>query len=204
TTPPTTFGFIAFAQSTKPDNQRFYANVDVGPKSASMFKSADGGSTWTVVASNPFPGELQKNYDQTIGVDPQDANRVYFGLRALYESKDGGATGLAPANRTDLNQVHADQHALVFSPSSHWGSSGSPTRLYNGTDGGIATTANEGTTWDLLNNGLVTILLYQIDIGRGSPANNQFTYGAEQDLGLSSNNRSGLTGLQWLEGFAND
>jgi hypothetical protein len=48
------------------------------------------------------------------------------------------------------------------------------------------------------------MLFYQIDIGRGSPANNQFSYGAAQDLGLSSNNRSGLTGLQWLEGFFND
>ena len=202
--PPTTFGFIAFAQSTKPNNQSFYANVDVGTGAASMFKSADGGSTWTVVASNPFPGELQNFYDQTVGVDPQDTNRVYFGLRALYETKDGGATGLTPANRTDLNQVHADQHALTFSPQSHSGASGAPTRLYNGTDGGIATTANEGASWDLLNNGLATMLFYQIDIGRGSPANNQFTYGAAQDLGLSSNNRSGLTGLQWLEGIFND
>lgn len=202
--PATGFGFIAFAQSTRPNNQTFYANVDVGTGAASMFKSGDGGSTWTVVASNPFPGELQNFYDQTVGVDPQDANRAYFGLRALYETKDGGATGLTPANRTDLNQVHADQHALTFSPQSHWSAGGAPTRLYNGTDGGIATTANEGANWTLLNDGLATMLFYDIDIGRGSPANNQFTYGAAQDLGLSSNNRAGLTGLQWLLGSSND
>src|SRR5207249_8209239 len=93
---------------------------------------------------------------------------------------------------------------LTFSPQSHWGRGGAPTRLYNGTDGGIATTANEGTNWDLLNDGLATMLFYQIDIGRGNPTNNKFTYGAAQDLGLSSNNRSGLTGLQWLQGFGND
>jgi photosystem II stability/assembly factor-like uncharacterized protein len=120
TNPPTVLGFIVLTQSTNPNNQTFYANVQVGNQAASMVKSTDGGVTWNVVAANPFPGELQNFYDQTIGVDPQDPNRVYFGLRALYESKDGGATGLSPSNRTDLNKVHADQHALVFSPKSHW------------------------------------------------------------------------------------
>ena len=130
---------------------------------------------------------------------------------------DGGAGGLIeatpgsqPSNRIDLNRVHADQHALVFSPPGHR-SGPAPTRFYNGTDGGIATNPDGGVNnWTLLNGSasgagaLATILFRQIDIGRGSTANNVYTYGAAQDNGLSSSHRSDSPGLGWHEGRGGD
>lgn len=206
-------GYIAFAQSTKPNNQTLYVNAQAGSSgSAVVLSSNDGGTSWNQIpVSDPKgPPDLltpQTRYAQTVGVDPQDANRAYFGAKGLYLVTDGGASGITPANRIGLNALHADQHALVFSPPSHW-TGPAPTRVYDGTDGGLATTANAGptATWTILNgipaclfgNGaLATVLFRQIDIGRGSPANNAYTYGVAQDLGFSAHQPNCL-GTPWL------
>jgi photosystem II stability/assembly factor-like uncharacterized protein len=220
----TTMGFIAFAQSTYPDNQTMYANVQLTsggptmtcsdgthpPGSSAMLRSTDGGRNWTYITLN---GDIRCSYqigfDQTIGVDPQDADRVFIGMRALYMATDGGRNGLDDSNRIDLNKVHPDQHALVFSPPSHrTGPPPTPTRFYNGTDGGIATNPDGGTNnWQLLNGNpagpgaLATILFRRIDIGRGSTANNGYVYGTAQDNGLSSRTNSSGT---WHDGLGGD
>jgi photosystem II stability/assembly factor-like uncharacterized protein len=214
---PTQFGFIAFAQSTQPNNQTMYVNVQFGPFQVGMFKSTNGGTSWSRITLTGEPGKALAGYAQTVGVDPQDANRVFLGTRALYMATDGGAGGLIeatpgsqPSNRIDFGKVHADQHALVFSPPGHR-SGPAPTRFYNGTDGGIATNPDGGVNnWTLLNGSasgagaLATILFRQIDIGRGSTANNVYTYGAAQDNGLSSSHRSDSPGLGWHEGRGGD
>jgi photosystem II stability/assembly factor-like uncharacterized protein len=215
---PTQFGFIAFAQSTQPNNQTMYVNVQFGSFQVGMFKSTNGGTSWSQITLTGEPGLAIAGYAQTVGVDPQDANRVFLGTRALYMATDGVAGGLIevtpgsqPSNRIDFDKVHADQHALVFSPPGHRTPSPAPTRFYNGTDGGIATNPDGGVNnWTLLNGSgsgagaLATILLRQIDIGRGSTANNVYTYGAAQDNGLSSSHRSDSPGLGWHEGRGGD
>jgi photosystem II stability/assembly factor-like uncharacterized protein len=212
---PVSPAYIAFAQSTKPDNQTMYVHVGFSSGKAGLFKSTNGGGNWSPISVNTGSdsGAVQPGYSQTVGVDPQDANRVFIGVRALYEATDGGAAGISAANRIDLNQVHADQHALVFSPPSHW-TGPAPTRVYNGSDGGIATTANAGpnATWNCLNgstacasgNGaLATVLFRQIDIGRGSLADNAYIYGAAQDLGLSAH-QANCPGTPWLQSGGGD
>ena len=204
---PTSPGLISIAQSTQPNNQTIYADVEMTVLAGSppvptltvgLFKSSNQGTSWTpITLGSKVIASLLAGYNRVVGVDPQNANYVYFGLRALYLSTDGGATGIYDPsdvnkpqdNRIDFAKVHADQHALAFSPPLHRSGS-APTRVYNGTDGGIATTANptSGTAadWELLNNGLATMLFFQIDIGRGNAANNAYTYGATQDLGISA------------------
>jgi photosystem II stability/assembly factor-like uncharacterized protein len=216
---PSKFGYLCLAQSKEPDNQTLYVNVQLAPltgTSTGLYKSTDHGGSWTPIVLGDEEGnrQLQKWYDQTVGVDPKDANRVFFGLRALYLSVDGGATGIHDKDRIDLDKVHADQHVLVFSPHHPIGSVS--TRLYNGTDGGIATTAdasaNGAATWTRLNGSgdcfgpntaLGTIMFYEIDIGRGSTANNRFTYGAAQDQGISSH-RNDCPGTPWVLGIGGD
>ena len=121
---PSNFGFIAFTQSTLPNNQTMYVNVQLnsGPVQAGMFRSVTGGASWSQISvlnnDIEFAG-AEGGYAQVVGVDPQDANRVYIGVRQLLMATDGGAAGLTEANRIDLNKVHVDQHALVFTPPSH-------------------------------------------------------------------------------------
>ncbi|MEI6536778.1 MAG: hypothetical protein WCN98_15635, partial [Verrucomicrobiaceae bacterium] len=100
---PANPGYISFTQSTLPNNQTMYVNViltnNIYPNRLSMFKSTNGGGTWSQITLNgdigksPQEGNPYLSYCQTIGVDPQDANRVFIGLRALYMATDGGATG---------------------------------------------------------------------------------------------------------------
>lgn len=65
-----------------------------GPLSG-MFKSTDGGDTWTEITRNPgLPGTVLGK--MTVAVSPADSSRIYANIEAedggLYRSDDGGAT----------------------------------------------------------------------------------------------------------------
>jgi hypothetical protein len=190
--PPSISGdvFITLAQSTLPDNQTMYVFLCDGSTSSgepcALFKST-GQSRFHPISLTSIRIN-QQDYDQIIGVDPQDANNVYIGLRELFFAGDGGRGGFSLSNEIDINSTHKDQHAIAFSPSSHI-TGPPPTRVYIGSDGGFSSTAANGSVpgskWEFLNQGLATALLIDIDIGRGSRANNAYTYGAFQDNGIS-------------------
>ena len=216
--PTTTIQFIAFAQSVTPNSQRMYANVQMPPCSkdsnnnllpnqtcARLYRSDDGGSTWTFMpdATNRATENngCQCGYDQTVGVDPQDQNRVYIGYQELYLSTNGGTNFGTPA--TSRNKIHWDHHALIFSPSTHWGGGGAPTRIWVGTDGGFASSADGGGSWSNLNEGIATNLFFSLDIGRGSAANNAYSYGGTQDTGTIER-RPGFSGNDWHLGIDGD
>lgn len=180
---PAAFGRVAFAQSQgarTPAGQvvrrtsTVYVSVqdnEVTPVYIGFFRSPDFGATWTVRPALATPvnadGAGQSDYDLTIGVDPQDAGRVYAALQQLWRSTDAGvtwppgapATGggigmpeglVGPTALTTSNTalspsttlLHFDHHELVFPPSTRWTwNAGNPdpiTPLYLGTDGGAA------------------------------------------------------------------
>jgi len=197
-----TYAFVAFAQSTQPDAQTLYAYVQANPHRG-LFKSVNGGATWSELLAGATcadqNGGAQLGYDQTLGVDPRNASRVYLGFQELYLSTDGGNTFGIPA--ISRFKIHWDHHALVFSPQSHW--SGQPTRFYVGTDGGIATSADGGITFTNLNEGIGTNLFYGIDIGRGSDDSNRYTYGGCQDTGTVER-RPAFAGRDWHLGIDGD
>jgi len=208
---PTPSGIILFAQSTLPDNSTMYMNVGGITGNMGIFKSTNKGANWSQITASTGDHESSlQGYMQSIGVDPQDPNRAYFGFRSLYMVTDGGNSGVTASNRIDLNLVHADQHALVFSPPGHRVGP-APTRFYNGTDGGIASNPDGGiNNWSWLNGsdttgvgGLATLLFRQIDIGRNSTGNNAYTYGVAQDLGIFSH-VPGNPGNSWHCGVGAD
>lgn len=167
------------------------------PTYVGLFRSTNSGANWTplnnlkaVASGNGFS---QTNYDLTLGVDPLNSLRVYAGFQQVWLSIDGGVN-FQPTAITD-SKVHWDNHALVFSPASHRGAA-APTRLYTGTDGGIATSGDGGLNWTPpINGSIATNLFRGIDIGKGSP-NNAYTYGGCQDTGTSGH-RPTDTGTQW-------
>jgi len=232
-----TFGGIVFAQSTKPTANTFYASAILTsgqplvfcggpftPPSVGLYKSTDAGRTWSEIKQGPeLIASLQWvivvnqviGYDLTLGVDPQDSQTFYYGLRGLYAATDGGASGLrdnqnpgptnpcppTQDNRIDNNKGHSDHHAIAFSPATHW--TGKPTRVYLGNDGGLVSTADLGKSYDHLNNGVATVLMNWLDIGRHSKVNNAFSYGAAQDNGIFSRTPA-QTGIDWAQGKDSD
>ena len=201
--PTRNVGFVSFAQSRLPDNQTIYASVQDASSGGflGLFKSTNGGSSWIALPQATVVGNgCQCGYDQTIGVDPQDSNVVYLGFVNLSASTDGGRTW-----RPIASEVHADHHALVFSP--HPSTPGSRTPFYVGTDGGIAKTVN-GTNFTNMNGvgrQAIASNLFgpPIDIGRNSPINNQYTYGGMQDTGTAQH-RPEMGPLEWHQGAGAD
>jgi len=228
--PPGAFGRVAFCQSLLPRTRTLYISVqdnESGGVFIGMFRSDDFGGTWTLrpalAARVNTDGAGQTSYDLVIGVDPQDARRVYAAQQQLWRSVDSGATwpAVTPATRGGLDQItgfgsspsttliHWDHHELVFPPATWWdwdaGSPVLPTPAYHGTDGGIARsggTAAGPMTFTGLNEGIATSLLMSLDIGRGA-ASNAVTFAGMQDTGTGGHRRGDASRI-WAEGIDGD
>ncbi len=123
------YSFMAFAQSTLPDNQTLYVNVANSVTCPAppwpqcpplgIWKSVDGGLNWIqppppVVGLGPC--QCNPPIDQIIGVDPQSANVVHVGMVKHWVSIDGAASFVQSGDRV----LHDDQVAAAFSPPTHW------------------------------------------------------------------------------------
>src|SRR5262249_1479780 len=108
---------------------------DLRSKSGGVFRSEDGGATWTRMS----PMTPRAFYFSQIRVDPKDDRRVYILGYALHVSDDRGRTF-----REDLSKkVHPDCHALAIDPQY-------PQRLLLGTDGGVYQSKDRGKMWAFL------------------------------------------------------
>lgn len=201
------YGFVSMGVSA--DGTTMYANAaSYTPPSGSVvpvavWKSTDSGKTWSDITTNALaPGNYtrgsrsipdwrriancQCGYDQTLGVDPQDPNRVYMGFQDLWRSDDGGQTWTDVSyDATYTNELmHVDHHAMVFSPPSHR-TAGQPTGIWVGNDGGIWSSQDNGGSWTNHNSTISSNLFRGIDTGRGA-GSNVWTYGGMQDTGTAA------------------
>jgi photosystem II stability/assembly factor-like uncharacterized protein len=139
-----------------------------------LFRSEDGGQTWTPLGLpnkkplNPtaYQPDLnvmagQPTYNQMLLVDRTDASRntVYLGGQfASVKSVDGGNTWRVIADWLALDKmpyVHADYHAAALSTTG-----GQKTILF-GTDGGLFITTDDGVSFsDLKNDGISSYMIY--------------------------------------------
>lgn len=189
-------GRVAIDQAAPPNNATVYVAAEDDTSNncnARVYRSTDTGANFTQQAASGIGG-CQGNYDFTLGVDPQDTTRVYVGMVDFWGSTDSGASF---SNLGDSDS-HDDNHALAFSPKSHW--TAAPTHLFIGTDGGLSAAVNGGAAssdWTNLNEGVATSLVFNMDMGRGSAANNGYTYNADQDTGLPSHKPARDSGNDW-------
>lgn len=102
----------------------------------------DGGQAW---------------YDLDIAVNPNDANMIFAGGVNCFRSVDGGVTWQISSHwwgDCSVPSVHADLHVLEYNPVDG--------KLYAGNDGGIYWTANNGTNWNEISNGLAIGQVYKL------------------------------------------
>ena len=147
-----------------------------------LFRSIDGGRSWTALGvnsgkapTNPNSDQpdmnllsVQARYNQMLLVDPTDATRntVYLGGElSSAKTIDGGTTWTLLTNwlaRFGLGYIHCDMQTAAFSKLGNV--------TFVGSDGGICVSNDQGATWiNSKNTGLVDQLLYSIISGVAHP-----------------------------------
>ncbi len=109
-----------------------YATVSTPSQTIVVWKSTDGGVTFVQQAAATI-GTYQA-YNNTLWVDPTNANNIMYGAVNLYRSTNGGAS------RTQVfNGIHSDHHIILAHPGFNGGTN--RTLIYGG-DGGLYRTAD--------------------------------------------------------------
>lgn len=157
-----------------------YASADLS--SGTLYKSTNGGQSYTLVSTGYGYLGSQGWYDNIVWVDPTNANTVIVGGIDLWRSTNGGV------NFTQISQwynapysAHADHHAIVNDPNFNGTSN---TTVYFGNDGGLYRASNVytvvGTTgWQELNNNLGITQFY----GAAGNSSSGVIIGGTQDNG---------------------
>lgn len=155
-----------------------------------VYRSTNSGTSFSTMSTTPnllgyaldgTTGGGQAWYDLAMTVDPTNADVIYIGGINIWKSTNGGTSFTISTHwiwpPTSAGYSHADIHSLDF-----YG-----TTLYSGSDGGIYTTSNGGTTWVNKTFGMQITQFYKIG---GAPSAPYLLYGGTQDNG-SNRFRSG-------------
>jgi photosystem II stability/assembly factor-like uncharacterized protein len=135
-------------------------------KEGGVFRSQDGGKTWTCV-NDEWKLRQRAFYYMTLYVDPKDPTTVYVPeVDALWVSHDAGKTF------KKLRTPHGDNHVLWINPDN-------PKILLEGNDGGATVSTDGGKTWSTEHN-QPTGQFYHVNLDGQFPFH---MYGAQQDEG---------------------
>ncbi|MCF8348470.1 MAG: T9SS type A sorting domain-containing protein [Bacteroidales bacterium] len=151
-----------------------------------VYRSDDSGQTFNLVYNqkNLLGWECSGNdtggqafYDLVISPDPLDADNVFVGGVNTWQSADGGQNFTLVTHWYETCQgtaanVHADKHAIVWHPRTH--------ALYEGNDGGLSVSYNNGINYNFLSSGMEISQLYDVSC---SSSNSDFLLTGLQDNG---------------------
>jgi photosystem II stability/assembly factor-like uncharacterized protein len=165
--PPERMGRISLALSASNPDVLYALAADAHSDSADailgVFRSANGGRTWSHVAGRHFGGEDQMSYGNTIAVHPQRPNHVICGGVDLHLTTNGGRTWRRVtqwnARRGTSGYAHGDHHALLMPAAA-------PGRVYDPNDGGLDVSDDGGMTWKNRSNGLAVTMYYDADVAQ--------------------------------------
>ena len=119
------------------NNQRLWAIVE-NKDQGGLYRSDDGGETWTQVNSERKLRQRAWYYTR-VYADTKDVNTVYVLNVRYHKSTDGGK------NFNTYNAPHGDHHDL-------WIAQENPDRMIIGDDGGAQVTYDGGETWSTYHN----------------------------------------------------
>jgi photosystem II stability/assembly factor-like uncharacterized protein len=134
------------------------STIYAGAFAKGVFKSTDGGATWTAKLSG-----MTNSFVNALAVDPVSPNTVYVATdNGFYRSLDGGMTWIGPSDRP------GDASSLVADP-------GRPGTVYAG---GLKS-IDGGQTWSSLGLDLEKELIFTLAI---DPRDSNILYAAGSDL----------------------
>jgi photosystem II stability/assembly factor-like uncharacterized protein len=193
--PASNVGRIALAIAPSSSSTLFagIANSSTG-NLLGLYKTTNGGSTWTKQSSIVDYCTPQCWYDNVIAVDPVNPNVVFVGGSedngTLFQSLDGGSSWTNVSFGFNLVELHEDHHALAFSANGGI--------LFVGNDGGVWSTlspASAAVNWTNLNSSLAITQFYPgISIGANNP---NLVYGGTQDNGIQQYTGSIAWNYSW-------
>jgi photosystem II stability/assembly factor-like uncharacterized protein len=120
------------------DSKRVYALIEAAGDQGGVYRSDDGGATWT----RTYTGRnLQQRafYYTKIYADPQQVDTVYALNTGMYKSTDGGKTWQG------MPTPHGDNHDLWINP-------GNNQSMVESNDGGANVSSDGGRTWSTQQN----------------------------------------------------
>jgi len=169
-----------------------------------IYKSVDGGSSFTKMTDTNSPNMLGWNcdgsdsggqgwYDLCIAVDPTDADRVVVGGVNSWISSNGGSDWALLNHWSStcggkVRVIHADKHDLVFQ--------GGTSVLFECNDGGLYSLSSDGSYWDHYGNGLVISQLYRLGVSQ--------TKASDVIAGLQDNGTKVRYGTTWYDVIGGD
>jgi len=130
------------------------------------YQSTNSGTSFTVKSTTPNIMDYSTTGSGTSGqgwynldaaTDPNNIDDLYVGGVNIFKSTNQGVNWLINAHwvgNSTTPAVHADHHALEWSPDGK--------RLYSGNDGGINYTSDGGKTWINISSGLAISQIYKI------------------------------------------
>jgi photosystem II stability/assembly factor-like uncharacterized protein len=168
-----------------PNGRRVYALIDAGKKSG-LYRSDDGGGTWTLANGDPRLTSRGWYFNQPT-IDPNHPDVVYVPNVAFYRLDDGGK---------GLNIVRGapggdDYHQLWIDPTNS-------SRMILGSDQGTSISIDYGASWSSWFNQPIG-QFYHVTTDNNFP---YAVYGAQQDSGsagvLSRTDHGYITQTDWF------
>ncbi|NNM21912.1 MAG: hypothetical protein HKO54_00035, partial [Flavobacteriaceae bacterium] len=164
-TAPSEKGRISIDISQSNPNVLYARYADANGSIQGVYRTANGGDTWTEVNSSQLTNVGFHWWFRGIFVDPNNENTIYNVDFVVQKSTDGGASW-----STTFPNVHVDQHALAFNASV-----GGEVLL--GNDGGFYKSSNDGAS-SVKDNTLPITQFYRF---YADPQNVNKLYGGTQD-----------------------
>ena len=154
------------------DTKILYALYNDGSEITGLYRSNDGGDSWTKTDANPTGNTFSWYFGQ-VRVHPTNPDMVYALDIAFSRSENGGNSwpldyGYSPS----YEGLHVDHHALAFHPDD-------PDYLIDGNDGGLNISTDGGLNWIKVSRLPVT-QFYEIGLDKTNPWR---YYGGTQDNG---------------------
>lgn len=147
-----------------------YALVNRSGTTTGLYRTLDGGSTWSLRNGNACEGQC--TYNLTLAVSPTSSSTLVVGSIRIFRSTNSGTTLTALTSTWGSSQrVHQDTHVVRFSATNG-------SRFWIGSDGGLWRTDNSGSTYANLNANLNITQLYDVAV---HPSDGSRLLGGAQD-----------------------
>lgn len=183
---------IGLAMSATNSNILYAQYVDTNYDLEGIYKTTDGGNTWTSVPISTLHPNAMGGFGWYFGkirVSPYNDNELHVLGVDLHKTTDGGNNWYEATPPWWQYDVHADKHDLVYT---------GPGTYILTTDGGIYKTNDGGNTWTDIEN-IANTQFYRVAMNPHQPG---VYWGGTQDNGTTSGNVSGIN--NWERIFGGD